>query len=1411
MSATVAPQDTPKAAVFICYSRADGDFRERLAGALEARGYSPIYDQSARLQDDPDLRLTAQDEWWKSLKAMIAASDVMVFVVTPESAASPVCDDEIAHARLLGKRVIAVLRRAVDFNVAPERLRALNVQINFQSDDAHAFDAALVSLCAELDLDIEWHRIGARLMRQADLWEKAGRPEAQLLRAGAIADADAWAARRPKHAEEPGDLLIEFLEGGRRKELRDKRQLQRITGLAYARSVADWAAKGLHHEASIMMAIGALAADDLDFTVSPELWEAGATSIIRNPVRISVSGVEGNTHTQGARAALSANSKWLATSDVDGSVKLWNAETATEICSLDAQLGQVLFLRFLESKSLLLAAGQSGATAIWRIPDGELIFALGEPRTISGSDYPFLSEHVHGPRRLSKLLRELKDRPEMSKYPEIVVSACSQDERLLLTAALDGKVAVFDLQSGHSVYAAEMEDPLLSGDISPDGIRFLLSDANGLVRLYDLSSGREISRVNADYKFVWQAAFSPDGSLVVIVANSNSYQNPFAPEDLEEGVIEIREAQSLALIYKVAKYSGFITSVAFSTDGNRLAFGRDDGTVCIADLVRKGHPQELAGQRLGRVVSVQFSPNGEAILAADQRDVAIWSARSLEQITRLATNISDQNSACFSGDGRLIVVAGGGNRHLTRLLDWAPNAIEREFTGALTELTQLALSPDETQFLTTGGDSNLRLWDLTSGAQVRLFECADKNHAFGRFSSDGSRIVAISDDHDERLIPLGTKASLQVWSRSSGEQIASFVADGFSRNIIIDHEGDFAVCGSRLVNLGTGEQGAFLDGRDFEFSPRGDVIVGLQADRQDLTSVRLWDANGRMIAERHVPGAHSPRFHGGEIKVSAKVGDADWRELTFDMNLNLLCDVIEKPGRLLWSFEREDAGIPEEEAWALAQLREDQRLRHRQLSDRVVHSRDNSVALSLGYQGELAELFEPSSGQLLARLEHPARITGAAFVGGTRHLLTAATDGVVRLWNIGRIVEPPFQPKLRLACGLRRGLDCIPGTLLDDALVMRVDEAISVSDQLTAVEASMVDAGSLVLRRPHPTNCYHQEHRPPAKQQRRLYSNTLEAERRAIVDHYVKHEGSFLREKYRAVLDALTSQAMEHALLRQERELARIAWDSSALRRRGYTADIQRTVSWKAHDEMEAAAALLLDLETAICPSTTDDAKLATTIALFGTPDPIAVVRAGTHPQFDLDAVGRVVEKYLSLPYRSKEFDRILLRVHITAALFAYAERLTFKRYIGAGVTVLEHYRRHPREAFIGALWGSAILAALIYFGASAVIDRGWIPSVHWFPWLGPAIGGVCILGAAIALMRDAPNHERKLANERALLEAMARAYRALPFEGAFSPVALNKELDACARQGAEWPPSMPPLLNDLLNRNTDNKAYNQE
>jgi hypothetical protein len=72
------------------------------------------------------------------------------------------------QARGLGKRVIAVLRRPIDFATAPPRLAALNVKTSFVDD---AFDRSVGYLVLALERDVVCLREHTRLTLAAADWD----------------------------------------------------------------------------------------------------------------------------------------------------------------------------------------------------------------------------------------------------------------------------------------------------------------------------------------------------------------------------------------------------------------------------------------------------------------------------------------------------------------------------------------------------------------------------------------------------------------------------------------------------------------------------------------------------------------------------------------------------------------------------------------------------------------------------------------------------------------------------------------------------------------------------------------------------------------------------------------------------------------------------------------------------------------------------------------------------------------------------------------------------------------------------------------------------------------------------------------------------------------------------------------
>src|SRR5262245_31108962 len=81
--------ESDKTRVFISYSRKDAAFANWLRFGLEGRGIEVFRDIEDTL---------AGEEWWRRLQALISQADTVVFVLSPNSVASAICRDEVAHA-----------------------------------------------------------------------------------------------------------------------------------------------------------------------------------------------------------------------------------------------------------------------------------------------------------------------------------------------------------------------------------------------------------------------------------------------------------------------------------------------------------------------------------------------------------------------------------------------------------------------------------------------------------------------------------------------------------------------------------------------------------------------------------------------------------------------------------------------------------------------------------------------------------------------------------------------------------------------------------------------------------------------------------------------------------------------------------------------------------------------------------------------------------------------------------------------------------------------------------------------------------------------------------------------------------------------------------------------------------------
>jgi TPR repeat protein len=227
--------DRGKLRVFISYSRDDLNFAGQLDAALNACGFECLIDRDG---------ISGGEDWKRRLGNLISEADTVVFVLSPSSARSEICDWEVEEAARLNKRILPVNCRPLEGASPPPRLRELNYIFFYEEPKlpGSGFGAGLGSLVAALNTDFDWMREHTRYLQRAIEWDTGGRPANRLLSGNDIHAAKAWAAGRPNSAPEPTVLQLDFIRASEEEaEARLSEQRKQLEAVATAQAARETA------------------------------------------------------------------------------------------------------------------------------------------------------------------------------------------------------------------------------------------------------------------------------------------------------------------------------------------------------------------------------------------------------------------------------------------------------------------------------------------------------------------------------------------------------------------------------------------------------------------------------------------------------------------------------------------------------------------------------------------------------------------------------------------------------------------------------------------------------------------------------------------------------------------------------------------------------------------------------------------------------------------------------------------------------------------------------------------------------------------------------------------------------------------------------------------------------------------
>lgn len=195
-------------------------------------------------------------------------------------------------------------------------------------------------------------------------------------------------------------------------------------------------------------------------------------------------------------------------------------------------------------------------------------------------------------------------------------------------------------------------------------------------------------------------------------------------------------------------------------------------------------------------------------------------------------------AAAISPDGRKVAFGGGDSS--VRVWDISTGREVRKLDGHAGRVWAIAFAPDGRRLASAGFDTFIRLWDLGTGREIRRFT-GHSDYVRGlAFSRDGRRLLSSGDDRSVRL-----------WNVETGQEIAAFPGhEHFVWSVAFAPDGKHALSGSldRSVRYFALADSASLS-QGLKLLGHADTVLGVACSpdgRRALSgstdkTLKLWD------------------------------------------------------------------------------------------------------------------------------------------------------------------------------------------------------------------------------------------------------------------------------------------------------------------------------------------------------------------------------------------------------------------------------------------------------------------------------------------------------------------------------------------------------------------------------------------
>ena len=242
--------------------------------------------------------------------------------------------------------------------------------------------------------------------------------------------------------------------------------------------------------------------------------------------------------------------------------------------------------------------------------------------------------------------------------------------------------------------------------ISPDGTKFAIGGVR--LTIWNVAEAKPVidllASIGADQieRPIRSLAISPDGNLL-------------AAGD-QAGRLIVWDLHELKQVYSISAHEGRLLQIAFSPSSQQLATSSYSGEV---RLWKARDGEKIKSLTVSNFELTRLVFASEQLLACSGNDVSLWNVDSGQQSTVLTTGYEPARALALSADKRLLVF--GEKDGGLKIWDMPTSDIANgaDLYGSA---TTIAFSSDNQRIAATTPDRTLRIWDLASRKTLQVID-----------------------------------------------------------------------------------------------------------------------------------------------------------------------------------------------------------------------------------------------------------------------------------------------------------------------------------------------------------------------------------------------------------------------------------------------------------------------------------------------------------------------------------------------------------------------------------------------------------------------------------------------------------------------------------------------------------------